>query len=72
MDSTFIDRALGSNVPYITYAVPCFFLLIGVELVVALWEHTFLTIAAGRCRRSYCESPRPLQRSPAGCRTGRG
>ena len=36
--STFIDRALGSNIPYITYAVPVFFLLIGVELVVALWE----------------------------------
>jgi alkylglycerol monooxygenase len=38
MDLTFIDRALGSNIPYITYAVPVFFLLIGVELVVALWE----------------------------------
>jgi sterol desaturase/sphingolipid hydroxylase (fatty acid hydroxylase superfamily) len=39
MDLTFIDRALGSNIPYITYAVPVFFLLIGVELVVALWQH---------------------------------
>jgi len=39
MDLTFIDRALGRNIPYITYAVPVFFLLIGVELVVALWEH---------------------------------
>ena len=38
MDLTFIDRALGSNIPYITYAVPVFFLLIGVELVVAVWE----------------------------------
>jgi sterol desaturase/sphingolipid hydroxylase (fatty acid hydroxylase superfamily) len=38
MDSTFIDRALGSDIPYITYAVPFFFLLIGVELAVALWE----------------------------------
>jgi len=38
MDLTFIDRALGSNIPYITYAVPVFFLLMGVELVVALWE----------------------------------
>ena len=38
MDLTWIDRALGSNIPYITYAVPVFFLLIGVELVVALWE----------------------------------
>ncbi len=38
MDLTFIDRALGSDIPYITYAVPVFFLLIGVELVVALWE----------------------------------
>jgi alkylglycerol monooxygenase len=43
MDPTFIDRALGSNVPYITYAVPFFFLLMGVELVVALWqrEHSY-------------------------------
>jgi sterol desaturase/sphingolipid hydroxylase (fatty acid hydroxylase superfamily) len=39
MDLTFIDRALGSNIPYITYAVPVFFLLIGVELLVALWQH---------------------------------
>ena len=38
MDSTFIDRALGSDIPYITFAVPFFFLLIGVELAVALWE----------------------------------
>jgi alkylglycerol monooxygenase len=39
MDLTFVDRALGSNIPYITYAVPVFFLLIGVELVAAFWEH---------------------------------
>ncbi len=38
MDLTWIERALGSNIPYIMYAVPVFFLLIGVELVVALWE----------------------------------
>ena len=38
MDLTWIDRALGSDIPYITYAVPVFFLLIGVELVVAIWE----------------------------------
>jgi alkylglycerol monooxygenase len=38
MNPTFIDRALGSDIPYITYAVPVFFLLIGVELAVALWE----------------------------------
>jgi sterol desaturase/sphingolipid hydroxylase (fatty acid hydroxylase superfamily) len=38
MDLTWVDRALGSNIPYITYAVPFFFLLIGVELVVALFE----------------------------------
>jgi alkylglycerol monooxygenase len=38
MDQTFIDRAMGSDIPYITYAVPVFFLLIGVEMVVALWE----------------------------------
>ena len=38
MDLTWIDRALGSNIPYVTYAVPVFFLLIGVELVAAIWE----------------------------------
>ena len=38
MDLTIIDRALGSNIPYITYAVPVFFLLIGVELVMAMSE----------------------------------
>ena len=37
-DLTWVDRALGSGIPYITYAVPVFFLLIGAELVVALWE----------------------------------
>jgi len=36
MDPTFIDRALGSGIPYITYAVPVFFLLIGVEIVVGI------------------------------------
>ncbi len=39
MDLTFIDRALGSDIPYIPYAVPVFFVLIGVELLAALWEH---------------------------------
>ena len=39
MSLTFIDRALGNNIPYVNYAVPIFFLLIGVELVVALWQH---------------------------------
>lgn len=34
MDLSFIDRALGSGIPYITYAVPVFFLLIFVELLV--------------------------------------
>jgi hypothetical protein len=38
MDLTFIDRALVSGIPYITYAVPVFFPLIGVEPVVAEWE----------------------------------
>jgi sterol desaturase/sphingolipid hydroxylase (fatty acid hydroxylase superfamily) len=38
MNPTFVDRVLGSDIPYITYAVPFFFLLIGVELAVALWE----------------------------------
>lgn len=38
MNPTFVDRALGSGIPYITYAVPFFFLLIGIELVVALRE----------------------------------
>ena len=39
MDLTFIDRALGSSIPYVTYAVPVFFILMGVELAVALWQH---------------------------------
>ena len=34
----FLDRALGSNIPYITYAVPFFFLLIGLEVLAARWE----------------------------------
>jgi alkylglycerol monooxygenase len=38
MDTTLVDRMLGSGIPYITYAVPVFFLLIGIELVVALRE----------------------------------
>ncbi len=38
MDLTFIDRALGSNIPYVTYAVPIFFILIGIELAAALWQ----------------------------------
>lgn len=33
MEKSFIDRALGSGVPYITYAVPVFFLLIGLEVL---------------------------------------
>jgi alkylglycerol monooxygenase len=39
MDLTFVDRALGDDIPYVTYAVPVFFLLIGVELAAALWQH---------------------------------
>ena len=39
MDLTFVDRALGSGIPYVTYAVPVFFILIGIELVAALWQH---------------------------------
>jgi alkylglycerol monooxygenase len=35
MNVTLVDRLLGSQIPYITYAVPFFFLLIGVELVIA-------------------------------------
>lgn len=35
---SFIDLALGSNIPYVTYAVPFFFLLIFVELAVGLRE----------------------------------
>lgn len=31
---TLVDRLLGSNIPYLTYAIPFFFLLIGVELLV--------------------------------------
>lgn len=33
MDTSFIDRALGSGIPYITYAVPVFFLMILIELL---------------------------------------
>jgi len=36
---SFIDRALGSGIPYITYAIPVFFLLIGIELVAGLLLH---------------------------------
>jgi len=36
MDWTFIDRVLGSGIPYITYAIPFFFALIGVEAAVSL------------------------------------
>jgi sterol desaturase/sphingolipid hydroxylase (fatty acid hydroxylase superfamily) len=39
MDLTWIDKVLGSGIPYITYAVPIFFLLIFVELGVAWWEN---------------------------------
>ena len=31
MDVTLLDRALGSGIPYITYAIPVFFALIGIE-----------------------------------------
>ncbi len=34
--STLVDKLLGSNIPYITLAVPFFFLLIGVEFVAGL------------------------------------
>jgi len=34
-----IDRVLGSGIPYLTYAVPFFFLLIGIEVLAARWEH---------------------------------
>ncbi|HEY2840196.1 MAG TPA: sterol desaturase family protein [Pirellulales bacterium] len=34
--STLVDKLLGSDIPYITYAVPFFFLLIGVEFFVGL------------------------------------
>jgi len=34
--STLVDKILGSDIPYITYAVPFFFLLIGVEFVAGL------------------------------------
>lgn len=33
-----IDRVLGSNIPYVTYAVPVFFLLIAVEVLAARRE----------------------------------
>ena len=36
MDTTVLDRALGSGIPYVTYAIPVFFLLIGVEFAVSL------------------------------------
>ncbi len=36
MDTTVIDDVLGSGIPYITYAVPVFFLLIGVEVLVGI------------------------------------
>lgn len=36
--STLVDKLLGSDIPYITYAVPFFFLLIGVELLAGLWQ----------------------------------
>jgi len=35
MNDTFVDRALGSGIDYIQYAVPIFLLLIAVELIVA-------------------------------------
>lgn len=34
---TLVDVVLGRNIPYISYAVPFFFLLIGVELLTGWW-----------------------------------
>jgi len=34
--STLVDKLLGSDIPYITYAVPFFFLLIGIEFIAGL------------------------------------
>jgi len=34
MDSTMLERALGSGIPYITYAIPFFFPLIGAEAAI--------------------------------------
>ncbi len=37
--STLVDQILGSGIPYVTLAVPFFFLLIGVELVAGWVQH---------------------------------
>lgn len=34
--STWVDTVLGSEIPYVTYAIPFFFLLIGIEIVYSL------------------------------------
>ncbi len=39
MKSTFLDRALGAGIPYITYAVPVFFLMIALELALSWRTH---------------------------------
>ncbi len=36
---SWVDQILGSNIPYITYAVPIFFLLIGIEVLIGWIEH---------------------------------
>lgn len=36
MGLTFLDRVLGSGIPYIMYAIPFFFALIGVEAAVSV------------------------------------
>ena len=38
METTIIDRALGSGIPYVVYATPFFFLFIGIEWVVGWLE----------------------------------
>lgn len=38
MSPTWVDRLLGSNIDYISYAVPFFLLLIGIELVVGTFR----------------------------------
>lgn len=36
---TLVDVVLGRETPYITYAIPVFFLLMGVELLAGWWTH---------------------------------
>ena len=73
MDLTFIDRALGSDIPYITYAVPVFFLLIGAELAVSLWQHKHSyrlhdSINDLSCGITEQIKNRPVRKDLAGCR----